>query len=323
MSYITPAQLAHVKEIDLLSYLKACEPQELKETGPHEYCTVTHDSLKISNGKWQWFSHGIGGKTALDYLIHVRGMRFLDAALLLCKGIPAPIPVKQVKQSTPPLKPFELPERNSNNKTVIGYLRGRGIDPDIIELCIKSGTLYESREHHNCVFVGRDAGGTPRFAFMRGTEGDFKQDVEGSDKRYGFALPSCPQRSRIVAVFESPIDALSLATIRKIESSAWNRYHFLSLGGTSPLALLQYLTDHPEIDYVYLRLDNDRAGLDGMLKIRAALNKTSAFYRHIVTAEPPSVGKDYNEYLQHRIQQLEPKMKAQNSRPVKQMTVLR
>lgn len=72
-------QIERAKEIDLLSYMQQYEPQELKRTGPHEHCTVTHDSLKISNGKWHWFSRGIDGKSALDYLIKVRDMDFLEA----------------------------------------------------------------------------------------------------------------------------------------------------------------------------------------------------------------------------------------------------
>ncbi len=295
MPYITPEQLAQAKKIDLLSYLQTCEPQELKKTGPHEYCTVTHDSLKISNGKWHWFSHGIGGKTALDYLIHVQGMQFLDAALLLCEGISAP--AQQIKQPMPPPKSFELPEGNSDHKVVTNYLIDRGIDPDIIKLCIHAGTLYESRDHHNCVFVGRDSGGTPHFASMRGTYGDFKQDVESSDKRYSFVVPSSQPSSRFLAVFESPIDALSHATLRKMKSRAWDRYHFLSLSGCSPLPLMQYLTGHPEIDHVYLCLDNDKTGLENMIKIQGLLWKHEIFRNYIVTTEPPPIGKDYNEYL--------------------------
>ncbi|TEB17424.1 hypothetical protein Psfp_00648 [Pelotomaculum sp. FP] len=90
MPYVTPEQVTQAKEIDLLSYLQQYEPQELKRTAPHEYCTVSHDSLKISNGKWHWFSRGIGGKTALDYLIKVRDMGFVEAVQLLCEGRAAP-----------------------------------------------------------------------------------------------------------------------------------------------------------------------------------------------------------------------------------------
>ncbi|MEA5058958.1 MAG: DUF3991 and toprim domain-containing protein [Candidatus Pelethousia sp.] len=316
MPGVSKEQIERAKEIDLLSYLQQYEPQELKRTGPHEYCTVTHDSLKISNGKWHWFSRGIGGKTALDYLIKVRDMDFVEAVSLLCNGRAAPaVSFQQVKKPEPPPKPFELPEPNRDNGAAIDYLRGRGIDPEIIYRCIQAGILYESREYHNCVFVGKDAAGISRFASVRGTYGDFKQDIEGSDKRYNFVLPSCPPSSRFVAVCESAIDALSLATIRKRKTGVWDRYHYLSLSGTSPLALRQYLTDHPEIDHVYMYLDNDKAGRDGMMKLRAALMQNDAFRDHITSAEPPPIGKDYNEYLQHLLQKEKEKKPQQVSRP--------
>lgn len=79
MAGVTKEQIAKAKEWDLLSYLQAYEPQELKKSGPREYCTRTHDSLKISNGKWMWWSRGIGGRSAVDYLIKVRGYTFMEA----------------------------------------------------------------------------------------------------------------------------------------------------------------------------------------------------------------------------------------------------
>ncbi len=51
-----------------------------------------------------------------------------------------------------------------------------------------------------------------------------------------------------IACLRFPIDALSRATLRKTETGDWDKAHYLSLSGTSPLALLQYLTDHPAID---------------------------------------------------------------------------
>lgn len=50
------------KQIDLLTYLKACEPSQLVRVSGNTYCTKEHDSLKISNGKWMWWSRGIGAK---------------------------------------------------------------------------------------------------------------------------------------------------------------------------------------------------------------------------------------------------------------------
>ena len=69
MGYVTPEQITQAKELDLLTYLQHFAPHQLVHVGGSTYCTREHDSLKISNGKWNWFSRGIGGKTALDYLI--------------------------------------------------------------------------------------------------------------------------------------------------------------------------------------------------------------------------------------------------------------
>lgn len=71
---VDPDELERIRQIDLLTYLREFEPgnlQKVKGT-TNVYCTVDHDSLKISNGKWFWWSQGFGGYSALDYLIKVR-----------------------------------------------------------------------------------------------------------------------------------------------------------------------------------------------------------------------------------------------------------
>lgn len=90
MPGVTKQQIAKAKEWDLLSYLMVHEPEELKKSGPEEYRTKTHDSLVISNGKWHWFSRNIGGRSALDYLIKVRGEDFITAVNHLYHGTPSP-----------------------------------------------------------------------------------------------------------------------------------------------------------------------------------------------------------------------------------------
>lgn len=58
MPYIPPEVVEKAREMDLLTYLKNYEPQELVHFGGNTYCTREHDSLKISNGKWCWFPVG-------------------------------------------------------------------------------------------------------------------------------------------------------------------------------------------------------------------------------------------------------------------------
>lgn len=304
MPGVTREQIDRAKQWDLLSYLQQYEPGELKKTGPHEFCTVTHDSLKISNGKWHWTTRGFGGRTALDYLIKVRDMPFVEAVRTLC-GESAPVLSQPVTRPPEQPRAFVLPEAARCATAAVSYLQRRGIDSEIISWCMKAGIFYESKKYHNCVFVGKDKAGKARFACMRGTMGDYKADAPGSDKRFNFCLPSSDPSSGLLAVFESPIDALSLATLRKAKRTAWDKCNYLSLGGTASLALLQFLKDHPEIKQVYLCLDNDRAGLDGMARIEAAIRGDKELQGRALTVErkpPPAThGKDYNELLRAKL----------------------
>ncbi len=62
-------EVQKAREMDLLTYLQNYEPDNLKHISGVVYRTVDHDSLVISNGEWCWFSQGIGGHSALDYLM--------------------------------------------------------------------------------------------------------------------------------------------------------------------------------------------------------------------------------------------------------------
>ena len=86
MPYVAPEVVQRVKQIDLLTYLKTYEPSELVHFSGNVYTTRSHDSLKISNGKWMWWSRGIGGRSALDYLIKVRGYDFVQAVQIIAGG---------------------------------------------------------------------------------------------------------------------------------------------------------------------------------------------------------------------------------------------
>lgn len=293
------SEIEAARSVDLLAYLQTREPGSVRRSGPHEYCLAEHDSLKISNGKWFWFSRGVGSNNALDFLVQVRGLNFTEAVRTLLDGNASYDAARWTPPPPKPRKPFALPEPHRDNYRAIAYLMGRGIDRPVIDLCIKAGSLYESKERHNCVFVGFD-GEKPRFACQRGTFGSFKLDVEGSDKRFSFANPAA-RESNAVNVFESPIDALSFASMERANwggGSEWQVEHYLSLSGVASRALLQYLTDHPEINDVRLRLDNDAPGIEAMIRIKDELAAHPEFSGHRVMTEASPIGKDWNEMLQ-------------------------
>ena len=184
MGYVTPEEIRQAKEMDLLTYLQNYEPHELVRVAPNTYCTREHDSLKIGNGKWCWFSRGIGGKTALDYLIKVQDYPFTQAVETILGRTAARPPLISYRQQIPePPRDLMMPELNSNTKAVVKYLMGRGIHPEVINFCLINRLLFESRQDHNAVFVGYDKDGKARYAALRGTMGSYKGEVTGSDKR--------------------------------------------------------------------------------------------------------------------------------------------
>lgn len=308
--YVSKEQIAAAREMDLLTYLRRYEPMELVSLGREVYTTRSHDSLKISNGKWYWWSRGFGGTNALDYLIKVCDMEFPEAVLRInsINGSVENHFVTKSKNTAEKKKQtnmVELPEKHVDNRRVFSYLKSRGIDAEIINHCIKQQQLYEDAKYHNCVFVGFE-GEKARYAALRGTLSDsvFVGEAAGSDKRFSFAVPRQAGPTSCLYVFESAIDALSFLTLEKLDNRSWREVNTLSLAGVQkrkkdgelkvPDALKQYLNDNTVIREIILCLDNDEAGRQAAEGIQASISG------YTVSIRLPSEGKDYNELLQRK-----------------------
>ena len=269
-----------------------------------------HDSLVYFHNYWYWNSRG-RSISALDYLVEIRGYGFVDAVKTLIdeSGLSLSTPSVSTKDSKPvnpqkkQTKPFRLPWIRRCATYMLSYLQRRGIHYDVVNRCLQCGILYESQYQGQavCVFVGRDDAGKERFACVRSIGSNLKKDISGSDKRFSFCYPPDQPGSRQLAVFEAPIDALSHATLQKLQRWQWNGYR-LSLGGTSAVALVAFLERHPEITRIALYLDNDRAGITNAHKIKVLLKSDSRFSKIRVSINPPREGKDYNEKLMDTIQ---------------------
>jgi len=298
MPKLTEEQICQARSVDLLDYLQAYEPGNVRKSkgSTDEFYLVEHDSLKMSNGKWFRHSTQQGGYSALDFLMKVRGVHFVDAVQSLTGGYAfkdyMPVPKAPPQPQKP--KSFTLPKPNRNNDKVVAYLRERGISKDVIYRCIEAGLLYQS-DKHRCVFVGKDENGKARFACERSITEDLKKDAYGSNKRYGFCLPPNELNGHggsTLALFESPIDCMASATILNIGQTGWEGYK-LSLGGVSSAALYGFLERNPQITSIRLCLDNDRAGQDASNRIiKELLGDKRYSHIKIETALPP-IGKDY------------------------------
>ncbi len=303
MPYITPEAILEAKQVDLLTYLQSTAPEELIKVSGNTYCTREHDSLKISNGMWHWFSRGIGGRNAMDYLIKVQNYSFVDAVEAIT-GRAAVMPSVSHTPQPRPEHRLLMPELNTNTKVAEQYLLRRGIDRKIIDYCLSKRFLFETKEYHNAVFAGYDENGKMRYAALRGTLGNFKGEVSGSDKHYSFLLADRPDAER-VHLFESAIDAMSYATLLKRTGREWQKDPLLSLAGVYktkrenvvPVALERYLSCHPQTQTLMLHLDNDEIGRGATEGIIGGLKD-----KYCVIDSPAPDAKDVNEYLMRRIE---------------------
>ena len=305
MPYIAPEVITEAKRMDLLTYLREFEPGELVKFSRNTYTTKTHDSLKISNGKWMWWSRGIGGKSALDYLIKVRGMDFVEAVQTIMGNGSVSYPTYENSNSYEQ-QPLLLPERSHTSDVVVEYLFGRGIDYEIINECLDKELIIESLPYHNVVFIGYDENKEPKYAAYRATnQSRIMGDCTGSKKQYSFRLTA--ENTGEVHLFECAIDLLSYATLLKLDGKDWQQFNLVSLSGVYspkqkiedskvPVTLSRLLEKDKTIRRIVLHLDNDVAGRKATKALQTILPK-----EYEVVDEPPAYGKDVNDFLCKRL----------------------
>ena len=303
MAYIPPELVAEARQVDLLTYLKNYEPYELVEVCRNTYTTKSHDSLKISNGLWYWFTKGVGGKSAIDYLIKVRNYTFINAVQTVLGNIKIQAPIQYRQQEKNKEKHLKIPIKAVNNDRAINYLLSRGIDKDIINYCVKNKLLYQEEKTNNVVFIGYNNDNIPSYAFCRATNQErFMREATGSNKRYSFKIKA-DKENNIVHLFESSIDLLSYATLLNLENKNWRAENLLSLGGIYsskydvektkiPVSLTEFLEKNPNVNEIHLHLDRDLAGRNASSFFQQVLSEK---YKIFVDTIP--FGKDVNEYL--------------------------
>ena len=272
MPGVSRDQIERARKVDVLDYVLRHEPNNVKRVGS-AYRMKDHPSIEIKSGRWRWYSQGLYGKTALDYLINVRGYGFVDAVCHLlgewAQGYERTYkPVLKARKTnvTPEPKtelvriPLALPLHHKNNERIIAYLQSRGIDKGLIMDCIRRGDLYESAYKHECVFKGKDDNGKTQYAAIRSTTSSFKGDAEGSNKKYCFLIQPADPESSTAAIFEAPVDALSHQTMSLYgyipQFDGWR----ISLGGTSTIGLSHFLETHPQVGHCVICTDYDEAG---------------------------------------------------------------
>ena len=281
--FYTQEQIDRANRADIADFLRT-QGETLERAG-NEYRLKRHDSLTVRENKWYRHSQSKGGGP-IDFVMEFYGRSFTEAVQLLTGELGEG---KPEQTAPPPLSDFRLPPRSPDPGQVKRYLtEARRIDEDVTGFFLSTGDIYEEAAHHNAVFVGRDESGIPRYAHQRGTTGNFRLDVKGSDKAFNFCYRGEGEK---LFVFEAPVDLLSFLCLFKKD---WQKHSYLSLGGVGEKALVRFLSDRPSVKTIYLCLDSDEAGNEACSRIAKLTPEGLTVHRLV------PLFKDWNEVLQRR-----------------------
>lgn len=237
------------------------------------------------------------GGDAVDFFRYFYGESEEQAAAMLLncsvadlEKLPTRSPANFLCTKIKEPKQLEIPLANATMRRVFAYLcQTRGIDPEVVSAFAHARLLYESADHHNAVFVGRDGQGKVRHLHARGTltGSHFRQTLPGSEKEYSFHWPGTSEK---LYAFEAPIDLLSYISLHP---EGWRDHTYVALCGVSAAPIQHLLGTQPQLQEVVLCLDNDEAGHKAARRIAAELLRE---WNDTVSAEFPSQ-KDWNDEL--------------------------
>ena len=270
--------------------------ETLKKLGSEWEWKFHEERVTIRNNVW-FDQYTQKGGDAVDFFHYFYGESEEQAVAMLLncsvqdlEKLPtrSPPDLPRTKQEEP--KQLEIPLAHSNMRRVFAYLcQTRGIAPEVVSAFARKGLLYESPDHHNAVFVGRDEQGEIRHLHARGTltGSHFRQTLPGSEKEYSFHWPGTSGK---LYAFEAPIDLLSYISLHP---EGWQDHSYVALCGVSAAPIHHLLETQPQLQDVTLCLDNDKAGHNAARRIAGELLRE---WNVTVSAEFSTL-KDWNDEL--------------------------
>lgn len=266
---VSREEVEAANQIHIIDYLNAKGEQIIKQ-GNKYYRHAEHDSLIFNeNGKWYWNSRGEGGFGAISFARMYYNISFQDAVRDV-NG--QSIEKSFINDNTFSIKEdFFYPKHYevSSIENAKNYLvNERCIDEKIV-LALQKYDLIAEDKLKNCIFkwkdqdgkiIGADRQGTVKMENKRGT---FKQIMANSKADGGFHFDvGTPNK---IAIFESPIDALSYFDIKRP-----NDIRLQSMSGLKDQTMASSIRNlikecnsrEQRVEKIIIAVDNDKAGLE-------------------------------------------------------------
>lgn len=246
---VSKEMIVQARATNLVEFLRS-RGVVLKAVGGGNYMLSEHDSLRIKENMFNWFSRGLSG-TAIDFVMLYYNLSFVDSVLMLC-GSNVPIVYSNAEINVN--KPVNI-FFSADKKRVIAYLcKTRGIDYNIIKPLILNDIIRQDI-HNNVVFCG--ANGFEISGTLSGVK--YKKIVGHYD---GFRIVvGIPFKA---LVFESSIDLLSYYQLKK--NNIVNAI-LVSMGGLKHSIIDNIVKEyHLNFNDVYICTDRDNPSKEFILR---------------------------------------------------------
>ena len=287
-------QIKRARQANLAEYLiRVGIP--LVRSGIGRYHHRDHDSLVFTDGKgYIWNSRELNGKketgNAVDYLTRHMGMDFKTAIYELTIAESTASIGEAITPEPPEIFDFAKINIERDNRRSVAYLsQTRGISYGFIKELIANKLIFQETETNNILFPMYDEVGNIVGAELCGTLTDkrFKGIKTGSEYGYGYSIRG-KGKIEIALFFESAIDLLSFADIKRSENSAIDKVILVSMAGLKDIVVKQTLNRQNEPLQPVLCVDNDEAGKEFIKIMTAQIGNIKTFL-------PDAKYKDWNE----------------------------
>lgn len=268
-------------------------------------------SINVTGQKWFDHRHGKGGYGAIDLAIHLNQTDFRQACVWLSDrhgsnhqtNLSFPVAQKTASPTPHPKESFEEQKARlaidspENMKIVSDYLtQTRGIESKYIDRNFVRATHSKDLPMLiNATFLHRNIDGEIKGLTSRSTLHQTGMKSSLGSKSFSFFYVGDLKKSNTVLLSESPIEALSLASLTHEMPTfeAKEPVCYLSVSGNSvPENLAQYLVDSKK--EVVLALNSDVAGVQGTARAKETFSKLG--YPNEIPILTPE-GKDWNTDL--------------------------
>ena len=257
----TEEEISRVFDTNLIEYAIS-QGFEVKKADRKTYHVKSCGSLYLFPKGYHHFSNAESGNI-LDFAKKYQGLSFTEAVEQI-------LGIRAYTNTIPHLPPTEkrgdliLPQKSDDTQQIRQYLiKDRCLDGELVNSLINQGIIFEAITKSkgavftNCAFVSFK-GEKAKYCALRGMgKSNFKQDVKNSDKSYGFLMNGTSNR---LFTFESPLDAISHATLMKLNGMDELADYRISEGCLSNKALSRFLENNPQITEIVFCFDNDING---------------------------------------------------------------